>query len=350
MTIPLMQCPTCEESRNDHPTICTVCGDTLVAPPPPAAAATSRPQRSFVGVRAVPEFLTNDFRQAGRDMRNLLQQMRDVENDAEIWNPNPDVAGRPTAKRILDSIPRIVVDENCSFLRNSILKVWDGERKSILECQAILGEFGPAIAFQSSNANAVVSSPLTGKGGLREKTIKNISANKESESILFMERGDGITFVSKGIMAQKAGATSAVIINNRSDPWPYVMKDSTNEAGQVGLRIPVVMIRQSDGEKILQSNNGRLCCSLHIETSQVDCVVCCETFKKSQTVMKLPTCGHIFHEECALAWLKKQNTCPYCRHELPTDDPEYDAERRRLQRTQPSGTSNAEAEWSRYYG
>nr|CAD1829147.1 unnamed protein product [Ananas comosus var. bracteatus] len=36
-------------------------------------------------------------------------------------------------------------------------------------------------------------------------------------------------------------------------------------------------------------------------------------------VCELP-CGHRFHWGCALAWLRKRNTCPCCRFELPTED------------------------------
>ncbi|XP_075911015.1 E3 ubiquitin-protein ligase RNF181 isoform X2 [Petromyzon marinus] len=39
-------------------------------------------------------------------------------------------------------------------------------------------------------------------------------------------------------------------------------------------------------------------------------------------------CSHLFHDSCIRPWLQQTNSCPVCRYELPTDDPEYEAQRR----------------------
>ncbi|CAK9326376.1 unnamed protein product [Citrullus colocynthis] len=59
------------------------------------------------------------------------------------------------------------------------------------------------------------------------------------------------------------------------------------------------------------------------------CAVCKDKFSMEEKVRKLP-CGHYYHDDCILPWLNIRNTCPVCRHELPTDDPDY--ERRQSQR------------------
>uniref|UniRef100_F1LEV0 E3 ubiquitin-protein ligase RNF181 n=1 Tax=Ascaris suum TaxID=6253 RepID=F1LEV0_ASCSU len=55
------------------------------------------------------------------------------------------------------------------------------------------------------------------------------------------------------------------------------------------------------------------------------CPICiCEWEKnESAKLIRMP-CEHIFHESCILPWLKRTNSCPVCRHELPSHDPLYE--------------------------
>lgn len=55
------------------------------------------------------------------------------------------------------------------------------------------------------------------------------------------------------------------------------------------------------------------------DPSNDPCVVCQENFEEGEIATKLP-CGHFFHGECIVPWLKEHNTCPLCRYELPTTD------------------------------
>lgn len=53
------------------------------------------------------------------------------------------------------------------------------------------------------------------------------------------------------------------------------------------------------------------------------CPVCLLEFEEEETVRKMP-CEHHFHSSCILPWLGKTNSCPLCRHELLTDNEEYE--------------------------
>ncbi|KAG0476845.1 hypothetical protein HPP92_013686 [Vanilla planifolia] len=47
-----------------------------------------------------------------------------------------------------------------------------------------------------------------------------------------------------------------------------------------------------------------------------ECAICGEEISGGAAM----PCGHPFHWACILEWLRKHNTCPCCRFELPTDD------------------------------
>ena len=45
------------------------------------------------------------------------------------------------------------------------------------------------------------------------------------------------------------------------------------------------------------------------------CCICLNDIVKNEETVLLP-CGHMFHWNCCLTWLKKNNTCPMCRFEI----------------------------------
>ncbi|XP_072050849.1 E3 ubiquitin-protein ligase RNF181-like [Amphiura filiformis] len=57
------------------------------------------------------------------------------------------------------------------------------------------------------------------------------------------------------------------------------------------------------------------------------CPVCLIPFQIGDKCKELP-CKHQFHHRCILPWLKQTNSCPVCRHELPTDDEDYEEYRK----------------------
>uniref|UniRef100_A0A0A9DV19 RING-type E3 ubiquitin transferase n=1 Tax=Arundo donax TaxID=35708 RepID=A0A0A9DV19_ARUDO len=64
------------------------------------------------------------------------------------------------------------------------------------------------------------------------------------------------------------------------------------------------------------------------------CAVCMDDFQLGAAAKQLP-CKHIFHKDCILPWLDLHSSCPVCRFELPTDDPDYQHQHQHLRASSP---------------
>ncbi|GLJ24364.1 hypothetical protein SUGI_0465110 [Cryptomeria japonica] len=61
------------------------------------------------------------------------------------------------------------------------------------------------------------------------------------------------------------------------------------------------------------------------------CCICQAILLAGEKCLKMP-CNHEYHEGCILQWLANSNFCPACKYELPTDDPDYEAQKQRRNR------------------
>eukprot|EP00268_Persea_americana_P027631 TRINITY_DN2695_c0_g2_i1.p1 TRINITY_DN2695_c0_g2~~TRINITY_DN2695_c0_g2_i1.p1 ORF type:complete len:342 (+),score=45.53 TRINITY_DN2695_c0_g2_i1:201-1226(+) len=63
---------------------------------------------------------------------------------------------------------------------------------------------------------------------------------------------------------------------------------------------------------------------LHSDSDSAQCAVCKDAFEPGVAAKQMP-CRHMYHPDCILPWLAMHNSCPVCRYELPTDDPDYES-------------------------
>ncbi len=106
--------------------------------------------------------------------------------------------------------------------------------------------------------------------------------------------------------------------NNMENIISYIMQNDPNRYGNPPASKSVIEAL----EKI--SVNESNLSEIGLEGGCENCSVCKDNFELNQNVLKL-TCKHVFHEECIMPWLTERNSCPTCRYELPTDDPDYEA-------------------------
>jgi Ring finger domain len=416
MTIPALSnwCPDCSEACHDHPTMCTVCGATLTCPPQATRPSYPASRVSTSSVSLVPDTLSQEVRRSGQELRNWLSNLnsrinairteqnelrQQLGDNVAAWQEIPPTLFDPqfqtsrskntaTSAAILSALHRTEFASESTLFQQCILEIEavhdliddDGNiitnyKRSI---PAVPGEFckwpksnrigigrnDDQQILQShrqriSNLTLVVADfPVTGEGGvLSEDTlqkIRTILQQHRSHVALYMNRGGGLTFVQKAMLAQKHGASVCVIGNHLQDgPWPYTMCDSTGEANTLGLSIPTVMVSQPHGQLIQKmyakqqkQNSNAVTCTLIVQPNETECCICTEAYCQGNTIIKIqPGCGHYFHETCAVTWLSRHNTCPFCRYELPYEDDGH--ERHRLTQQRTNNSSNTPGD---YYG
>jgi len=57
----------------------------------------------------------------------------------------------------------------------------------------------------------------------------------------------------------------------------------------------------------------------HRSDGEGSCCVCMCDLELDDVAIKLPSCGHVFHEECVIQWLDCRTTCPICKVVIPGD-------------------------------
>lgn len=72
-------------------------------------------------------------------------------------------------------------------------------------------------------------------------------------------------------------------------------------------------------KSVVESLPSVLLTAEDVAKKNTNCAVCKDEISILEEVKRLP-CLHYYHEHCIVPWLVIRNTCPLCRHELPSND------------------------------
>nr|ABY27183.1 RING-H2 zinc finger protein ATL5 [Perkinsus marinus] len=50
-----------------------------------------------------------------------------------------------------------------------------------------------------------------------------------------------------------------------------------------------------------------------LDSGSTECSICVQRIGRNDRCLELPVCGHVFHWDCIMHWLKIRGHCPICR-------------------------------------
>ncbi len=267
--------------------------------------------------RAGPEDLA-----APETLASLLAQLHAGGDNAAALQAGLEGADvQPAAAAAIAALATIVVrDPKVDIPKAATVRVSGGDGPT-LELLALPASFGPALPSVSSAASWQLVCALPTDGST---TFTNEAAC--ASALVLVSRG-GVSFASKALRAQSAGAAAVIVQNAQGAAWPYTMQDSACEAHAGGLRVPIAMVRWEDGETLRgRARQGATAVFLSCAPSAHECAVCMEAWEgctqarpQGEEATVLP-CRHIFHKDCIAAWFTRRHTCPLCRSPLPVEE------------------------------
>ncbi|KAL0421458.1 UNVERIFIED_CONTAM: E3 ubiquitin-protein ligase [Sesamum latifolium] len=104
---------------------------------------------------------------------------------------------------------------------------------------------------------------------------------------------------------------------NRAIGRPRYRNEIFQEAEALMARRPAKIVIEELDTVVVNSDDGGRGSGEGSSTSATEpCCICFEEFSDGEHGTRLP-CGHMFHEDCILRWLRGNHVCPLCRYQLP---------------------------------
>ncbi|XP_047325782.1 E3 ubiquitin-protein ligase CIP8-like [Impatiens glandulifera] len=182
--------------------------------------------------------------------------------------------------------------------------------------------------------------------------------NEEIENLLFREIDESRRRRREVLRLRLRDFAAARVSNrrNRMLDWAEILMGLEDQTIQLRLQVPEMndyvgnpedYVDAAGYEALLQnladadgggrkgappaSKSAIVALERIVITSQAEsvvCAICKDSVTVGEIAKKLP-CAHVYHEDCIIPWLGSRNSCPVCRYELDTDDPEYEESRKK---------------------
>ncbi|KAE8711777.1 E3 ubiquitin-protein ligase RING1-like [Hibiscus syriacus] len=186
----------------------------------------------------------------------------------------------------------------------------------------------PAVPHPSSSSTTTSSSSTP--GDTNNPSLPGPTRSVRGDPFAF----DPFTFIQNHINDLRSGGARIefVIQNNPSDAGFRLPANIGDYFIGSGLEHVIQQLAENDpnryGTPPASKSAIEALPSVNITKDNSDsefnqCAVCMDEFEEGTEAKQMP-CKHLYHKDCILPWLELHNSCPVCRHELPTDDPDYE--------------------------
>ena len=105
------------------------------------------------------------------------------------------------------------------------------------------------------------------------------------------------------------GRTPHLLVPDDIDPTDY------EALWDLAERLGEVKSRGLSEEDLKSLSTKKYCGKSKVNKEGPQCQVCLSEYKAGENLVNLP-CKHDFHDKCIKEWLKRNASCPICRHEL----------------------------------
>ncbi|KAE8716445.1 RNF181 protein [Hibiscus syriacus] len=157
----------------------------------------------------------------------------------------------------------------------------------------------------------------------------SISPMVAPEDVVSLEREAALETLEWEVLLNANNLETAAEMDENAEPFFADLHDYIDSAeyemlfGQFAENENVFIRKPPASKSVVENLPSVVVTQEDVVNSNALCAVCKDEVNLGEKMKQLP-CTHRYHRDCIVPWLGIRNTCPVCRHELPTDDADYE--------------------------